>query len=142
MDYNDQCDIVFGRIFRLLNENPEACKVTDAGELIALGLDVSGLGLSGEQMTMAFSHAVESIRRMSGYMPATAIVDELDAILSEAGIDPRSTVEAMKSGDLVGRVQRLVASRARAIEQWAAANEGAETDKAADPAPATTEPPA
>jgi hypothetical protein len=125
VDYNDQCDLVFGRISRLILEEPEARNAEDIGELVELGLDVTGLGVSGAQVEMALDKA----RHLCEMQEELAAVD---GTLTKAGIEPRSTVEAVRGGDIVDRVERLVASRGRAIEQWAAANEGAKTDKPAE----------
>ena len=57
LDYNDQCDLVFGRIRRLVDQRPEVFDVTDASDLPGLGLDVSGLGVSGNQVQLALDQA-------------------------------------------------------------------------------------
>lgn len=53
LDYDDQCDFVFGRLRRLANDKPEALEWDLAGLALA-GLKVGELGVSGEQVQMAF----------------------------------------------------------------------------------------
>lgn len=48
LDYNDQCDIVYGRLRRLVTEKPEMLDQLDT--LSAADLGISGLGLSGVQV--------------------------------------------------------------------------------------------
>ena len=58
LDYNDQCDLVFGRIQRLAQNKPEILDEGDAGMLARRDLDVTGLGVSGQQVSMAFEMAI------------------------------------------------------------------------------------
>ena len=53
LDYNDQCDLVYGRLCRLSAANPEVLKAS-VGQLKELGLILKGLGVSGAQVEMAF----------------------------------------------------------------------------------------
>lgn len=48
LDYNDQCDLAFGRLRRLVDKKPELLKHLSGLSAIDLGVD--GLGLSGEQV--------------------------------------------------------------------------------------------
>tara|TARA_R110000851_G_scaffold120002_1_gene248105 strand:- start:40732 stop:41169 length:438 start_codon:yes stop_codon:yes gene_type:complete len=50
LSYDDQCDLVYGRLRRLVADNPEV--LASADNLVYNGLDVQGLGLSGEQVSM------------------------------------------------------------------------------------------
>ena len=54
LDYNDQCDLVFGRIRRLFAEDNGLDEDANLDEMIAAGFDIKGLGLSGNQVYMAF----------------------------------------------------------------------------------------
>lgn len=56
LDYNDQCDLVFGRIRRLVDKKPELLEHLDGLSAVDLGVD--GLGLSGEQVAMV----IEQVR--------------------------------------------------------------------------------
>lgn len=124
LDYNDQCDLVFGRISRLIMEKPEA-RIVDVGELGELGLDVTGLGVSGAQVEMALDKArliadLGDMHKEFAGQPLSVWVD-LNVILADAGIEPRATVEACEGGDLVDRVKRLVLARKVALGQSEAA---------------------
>ena len=50
LDYNDQCDLAFGRLRRLVDKKPELLE--RLGSLSAVELGIDGLGLSGEQGSM------------------------------------------------------------------------------------------
>lgn len=97
---------------------------------------VNGLGEVGDDWPNALTHPPED----EGAVLDTTVVDELHAILVEACIEPRSTVEAVKGGDLVDRTRRLVASRDLHQEQWEAAL-ATKTGQATEPAPAGAESP-
>lgn len=59
LDYNDQCDIVYGRLRRLVNEDPSILKKDD---IIAFALPyLKGLGLSGGQVEMVFAQLKEEM---------------------------------------------------------------------------------
>ena len=109
LDYNDQCDLAFGRISRLIMDQPQAAHVEDIGELGELGLDVTGLGISGEQVEMALDKARMLITM---HEDQAKILDTLN----QAGIEPRSTVEAVDDADIVDRVERLALARKAAQE--------------------------
>jgi len=51
LDYNDQCDLAYGRISRLAQQKPEILESQDIG---VVAESVKGLGLSGDQVETVF----------------------------------------------------------------------------------------
>ncbi len=55
---------------------------------------------------------------MYKYQVSEDVADEIHRALVDAGVDPRGTVEAVKSGDFPDRIRRLARSREIASHQW------------------------
>jgi hypothetical protein len=71
LSYNDQCDILRGRISRLAACNPGLLqRPLESRRLKECGLDVSGLGVSREQADMALAAVAVSEERVQNLKEA------------------------------------------------------------------------
>ncbi len=99
LDYEDQCDLVYGRLRRLVSEKPELLEHLSGLSAVDLGID--GLGLSGEQVAMVIEQlkGEKTSASTDAIAPSVKTDDDPNADQEPDGDPPRDGITPTTSDE-------------------------------------------